>query len=94
VSGGGVDLDTLSEEGEGPIPSAVAAIVSSIELVQTRMTAPAGTTPTVMITPRFDDLPAAKLRRFREGRRYIPAGEAAVDAALPRLQATLPWLRD
>ncbi len=94
VSGGGVSLDTLSEEGEGPIPSAVAAIVSSIELVQTRMTAPAGTTPTVMIAPRFDDLPAAKLRRFREGRRYIPAGEAAVDAALPRLQATLPWLRD
>ena len=94
VSGGGVDLDTVSEEGEGPIPSAVAAIVSSIELVQTRMTAIPGTTPTVMITPRFDDLPAAKLRRFREGRRYIPAGEAAVDAALPRLQATLPWLRD
>jgi NTE family protein len=94
ASGGGVDLDTVSEEGEGPIPSAVAAIVSSIELVQTRMTASTGTTPTVMITPQFDDLPAAKLRRFREGRRYIPAGEAAVDAALPRLQAALPWLRD
>ncbi|HET7855609.1 MAG TPA: patatin-like phospholipase family protein [Gaiellaceae bacterium] len=94
VSGGGVDLDTVSEEGEGPIPSAVSAIVRSFELVQTRITASAGPTPTVMITPQFDDLPAAKLRRFREGRRYIPAGEAAVDAALPRLQAALPWLRD
>jgi len=94
VSGGGVDLDTVSEEGEGPIPSAVAAIISSIELVQTRMTASVGMTPTVMITPEFGDLPATKLRRFREGRRYIAAGEAAVDAALPRLQAALPWLRD
>lgn len=94
VSGGGVDLDTVSEEGEGPIPSAVSSIVSSFELVQTRMTANAGSTPTLMITPQLDDLPAAKLRRFREGRRYIPAGEAAVDAALPRLQAALPWLRD
>jgi NTE family protein len=93
VSGGGVDLDTISEESEGPIPSAVAAIVSSIELVQTRITPGPATTPTVMITPQFHDLPAVKLRRFREGRRYIAAGEAAVDAALPRLQAALPWLR-
>jgi NTE family protein len=93
VSGGGVALDTVSEESEGPIPSAVAAIVSSIELVQTRITTGPATTPTVMITPQFYDLPTVKLRRFREGRRYIAAGEAAVDAALPRLQAALPWLR-
>jgi NTE family protein len=93
VSGGGVALDTVSEESEGPIPSAVAAIVSSIELVQTRITTGPATTPTVMITPEFHDLPTVKLRRFREGRRYIAAGEAAVDAALPRLQAALPWLR-
>jgi NTE family protein len=93
VSGGGVDLDTVSEDGARPIPSAVSAIIRSIELVQTRMTASVGETPVVMITPAFDDLPAAKLRRFREGRRYIAAGEAAVDEALPRLEATLPWLR-
>ena len=94
LSGGGVDLDTLSEESEGPIPSAVAAIVSAVELVQTRMKAGPAATVTVMLAPQFDDVPAAKLRRFREGRRYIPAGEAAVDAALPRLQSALPWLRD
>jgi NTE family protein len=93
VSGGGVALDTVSEESKGPIPSAVAAIVSSIELVQTRITTGPTTTPTVMITPQFHDLPTVKLRRFREGRRYIAAGEAAVEAALPRLQAALPWLR-
>lgn len=94
VTGGGVELDAVSEEGEGPIPSAVAAVVSSIELVQTRITTSAGTTPLVMITPQLDAVPAAKLRRFREGRRYIPAGEAAVDDAMPRLRAALPWLRD
>jgi NTE family protein len=93
VSGGGVDLDTVSEEGHGPIPSALDVIVRSIELVQTRTTATPTTAPTIMITPEFDGLPAAKLRRFREGRRYVPAGEAAVDAALPRLEAVLPWLR-
>jgi NTE family protein len=93
VSGGGVDLDTVSEESDGPIPSAVTAVMRSIELVQTRITAGPARTPTVMITPQFHDLPTVKLRRFREGRRYIPAGEAAVDAALPRLQSALPWLR-
>jgi hypothetical protein len=67
--------------------------MSSIELVQTRITTGPATTPTVMITPQFHDLPTVKLRRFRQGRRYIAAGEAAVDAALPRLQAALPWLR-
>lgn len=92
VTGGGIDLETVSEESEGPIPSAVTAIVSAIELVQTRVAPAVAATPTVMITPQFDDLP--KLRHFREGRRYIPAGEAAVDAALPRLQSVLPWLRD
>jgi hypothetical protein len=67
--------------------------MSSIELVQKRITTGPATTPTVMITPQFHDLPTVKLRRFRQGRRYIAAGEAAVDAALPRLQAALPWLR-
>jgi NTE family protein len=93
VSGGGIDVDTISEESEGPIPSAVAAIVSSIELVQTRISPGPATTQTVMITPQFHDLPTVKLRHFREGRRYVAAGEAAVDAALPRLQSALPWLR-
>ena len=29
----------------------------------------------------------------RDGRRYIAAGEEAVEAALPRLSSALPWLR-
>src|SRR4029453_2803657 len=63
VTGGGVDLETVSEESEGPIPSAVTAIVSAIELVQTRVAPAVAATPTVMITPQFDDLP--KRRHFR-----------------------------
>ena len=93
VHGGGVQADELSEEGEGPVPSAVAAIMRSIELVQTRIVTESGTVPLILVTPEFGSVPAGKLRHFREGRPYIAVGEAAVEAALPRLAAALPWLR-
>ena len=93
VSSGGTRAEQLSEEGEGPIPSAIAAIVRSIEVLQTRVVTDSGSVPTIVITPEFESIPAAKLRHFRDGRRYIAAGEAAVEAALPRLRGALPWLR-
>ena len=93
VHSGGVQADEISEEGEGPVPSAVAAIVRSIELMQTRITTGSGSIPTIFVTPEFGSLPAGKLRHFREGRRFVAAGEEAVEAALPRLAAALPWLR-
>jgi NTE family protein len=93
VHGSGMQVDELSTESEGPVPSAVAAIVSSIELVQTRIVTASGSTPTILITPEFGSLPAGKLRHFRDGRRLVAAGEEAVEAALPRLAAALPWLR-
>jgi hypothetical protein len=93
VYGGGVQADELSEEGEGPVPSAVAAIMRSIELVQTRIVTESGTVPLILVTPEFGSVPAGKLRHFLEGRQYIAVGEAAVEAALPRLAAALPWLR-
>jgi NTE family protein len=93
VHGGGVQADEISEEGEGPIPSAVAAIVRSIELMQTRLVTASGSIPTILVTPEFGSLPAGKLRHFRDGRRFVAAGEEAVEAALPRLAAALPWLR-
>jgi NTE family protein len=89
----GIQADEVSEEGEGPIPSAVAAIMRSIELLQTRIGIDSGSVPLVLVTPHFESLPAGKLRNFREGRRYIGSGEAAVEEALPRLGAALPWLR-
>jgi NTE family protein len=93
VHGSGVQADEVSEEGEGPVPSAVAAIMRSIELVQTQIVTESGSIPTILVTPEFGSVPAGKLRHFREGRRFVPAGEAAVEAALPRLEAALPWLR-
>jgi predicted acylesterase/phospholipase RssA len=93
VHSGGTMADELSEEGEGPLPSAVAAIMRSIELLQTRIATDSGSTPLILLTPEFGSIPAGKLRHFREGRRYIAAGEAVVEEALPRLAAALPWLR-
>ncbi len=93
VHGGGVQADELSEEGEGPVPSAVAAIMRSIELVQTRILTESGAVPLILVTPEFGSITAGKLRNFREGRSYIATGEAAIEASLPRLSAALPWLR-
>src|SRR5262245_1153055 len=93
VSSGGTRAEQLSEEGDGPVPSAIAAIVRSIEVLQTRVVTDSGSVPTIVVTPEFGSVPAAKLRRFRDGRRYIATGEAAVEAALPRLRGALPWLR-
>jgi hypothetical protein len=33
------------------------------------------------------------LRRWRMARQYCALGEAAAEAALPRLAAALPWVR-
>ena len=93
VHGAGVQADEISEEGEGSVPSAVAAIVRSIELVQTRIVTTSASTPTILVTPEFGSMPAGKLRHFRDGRPFVAAGEEAVEAALPRLAAALPWLR-
>jgi len=93
VSGGGGVHDAVVEAGTGSPPSAVAAILGAVELVQARITPRGGTGPTIMVTPQFGELPSTKLRNFSEGRRYIQCGEEAVGAALPRLQAALPWLR-
>ena len=93
VHGPWIQADELSEEGEGRVPSAVAAIMRSIELVQTRIATESGDVHLVLVTPEFDSMPAGKLRHFHEGRSYIAAGEEAVDAAVPRLASALPWLR-
>jgi NTE family protein len=93
VSGGGIG-EEVSEEVKGPVPNVVAAIVRSIETVQTRIKAETDSVPVVAITPELAMIEPVKLRRFREGRRFMPAGEAAVGDAMPRLQAVLPWLRE
>ena len=74
----------------GGRPFLVPVLMRAIEMMQERI-ATETTAPTVLITPTFPNLPDARLRRFREGRRYIESGSEAADAALPRLAAMLPW---
>lgn len=50
------------------------------------------TAATIQIEPAFKDINSFGLRHFSQGRRFMPLGEEAVAAALPRLIAALPWL--
>jgi NTE family protein len=93
VPPGGSQADEISVAAGGPIPSAVSAIMRSIELLQTRIGTVGPPIPTILITPEFGSVPAGKLRHFRDGRRYIAIGDEAVENAIPRLTSTLPWLR-
>ena len=60
VHPGGMQTDEISEESEGPIPSAVAAIMRSIELLQTRIAIESGPRPTILVTPEFGSVPGGK----------------------------------
>jgi NTE family protein len=88
---GTVRLDEISEDGTAQMPSVVGTILRAIELVQTHVAHELDQTATVVVTP---EIGGGTLRNFRSGRRYIEAGEQCVEAALPRLSAAMPWLRD
>jgi NTE family protein len=83
--------DAVAGISTGRPPSAVSVIVRSIELMQSRIAA-VPTSPTITVAPEFAAVPSARLRRFSEGRRYVEIGEAAAEAALPRIAAAFPWL--
>jgi NTE family protein len=86
-------VEGVAVPGDGPLPSVLAVILRSIDLMQTRIAVDTATVPTVTIAPDFADLPGAKLRNFAIGRRYVETGAEAAEASLPRLAAVLPWLR-
>jgi len=86
------DWDAESVVSSGRTPSSIAVIMRSIEIMQSRVEAEPTAATRVMITPRYENLGEAKLRRFRTGRRFVEDGEAAAEAALPRLKAAFPWL--
>ena len=77
----------------GPLPPMVSTILRSIDIMQATVRPEAPPVPTVAIVPEFSQLPPGKLRNFRLGRRYVELGEQAAEAALPRLEAALPWLK-
>ena len=82
-----------SREASGPRPSLIQTVLRSIEVMQGRIASHAVESACVLVEPAFTNIPDPGLRAFHRGRLFIPAGEQALQAALPRLQAALPWLR-
>jgi NTE family protein len=88
-----VHADALSEPPRGRSPSAFSTMLRSIELMQSRISAQTASTATIVLTPLADPgIERIGLRRWRAARQYAALGEAAVETALPRLAAALPWL--
>ncbi len=72
------------------LPNMVGAMLRSFEIMGAEIHAHAVEKPSVLIKPI---LMGISLRRFKEGAQYIPAGEAATEAAVPQLYREFPWLR-
>ena len=85
--------DAESLAAERGSPSAVSAILRSLDMMQSRLAPEPTDATTVVITPELADLPAGKLRSFANGARFVEAGEEALEAASARIAAALPWLR-
>jgi NTE family protein len=81
-----------SAESSGRPPTLYHTITRAIDMMQSKIAADTAAAATMLIEVNFEDVARVGLRRWSEGRRYIPLGEAAVDAALPRLSAALPWI--
>jgi hypothetical protein len=67
-------------------------ITRSIDMMQSKISITSATAATILIEVSFEDVVRAGLRRWSEGRRYIDLGDAAVEAALPRITQALPWV--
>jgi NTE family protein len=86
------DDNAEAQEGVGRGPSAIETILRSVDLMQATIRGQRSPA-TIVIAPECEEVPAIGLRRFSLGRRYVEAGEAAVEAAVPRIAAALPWMR-
>jgi NTE family protein len=95
---GGTRVDAEPEEGfpagSAPRPpSIVEVIMRSIEMMHGKIAADAAVPATLLIEPSFPETDRPGMRRFAQACAYIERGEAAAEAALPRIAAALPWLR-
>jgi NTE family protein len=85
--------DAAAIPGSGQTPIALSLILRSIEIMQARIETKTSA-PTFFVTPSFEGIPPAGLRRFKaNGRLYVRRGQQAAEAALPRLAVSFPWLR-
>jgi NTE family protein len=80
-------------EERGKLPSLIHTITRSVEIMQGRIGIHSAAAATVLIQANFASIPSVGLQSFAAGRPYIAPGEAAAEAALPEIQALLPWLR-
>ena len=89
------ELESECIEGQAAPPSALSAILSAFEIMQARTSREVrADAATVTITPELGEIPAGKLRNFAGGAQYVDAGEAAIEAALPRIASVLPWIQE
>lgn len=70
-------------------PTLRSTIVRSQNIMMSEIRARTAGEPSVLIKPQVMGI---ALRNFGRGSRFVEAGEAAVEAALPRLREHLPWL--
>jgi NTE family protein len=85
-----------AEQPAGPArtPGVIPAILRSIEMMQSKIVTDTAAAATLVIEPDFPQGGRGwGLRHFTDGRRYVAVGEAAAEAALPRIAAALPWLQ-
>ena len=76
------------------MPSILDTINRTREIMQSKIGVTSTAVATVLLEPDFGKDVGWGLRNFREGRQYIDVGDSATEAALPRIAAALPWLRE
>jgi NTE family protein len=74
-------------------PRLLDIFTSTFELMQSKISTDAAAVSTLLVEPTFENSSGFGLRSFQEGRNFIPNGFEAVEAALPRIHAALPWMR-
>jgi NTE family protein len=77
----------------GRCPWMLQTIMRSIDIMYNKVEAVTAHAATILIEPDFQNRQPLGIRNFSQGRCNIPMGEAAAEAALPRLAAAFPWLR-
>jgi NTE family protein len=85
-------IDVEGGEVTGRPPWVLQTIIRATDVMYTRIEAFAAKAATILIEPVFKDGANLGVRNFTQGRRYLEAGEAAAEAALPRIRAACPWL--
>jgi NTE family protein len=74
-------------------PSVLQVLLRSMDMMMDKIDHESASRATILVEPEFSQTSALSLRNFSQGRRYVAVGEAAAEAALPRIAAVIPWLR-